>query len=68
MQAIKYVTTVNTHGQIVLPRVRLKKGTPVEVIVLMREPGDEYIDLLEASKSSLAFWDNPIDDEVWNDA
>lgn len=28
-------------------------------------PGD---DLLKAAESSLAFWDNPVDDEVWNDA
>lgn len=25
-------------------------------------------DMLKAAESSLAFWDNPIDDEVWNDA
>ena len=26
-----------------------------------------YIDLARASESSLNFWDNDIDDEVWND-
>lgn len=25
-------------------------------------------DLLRASEASLSFWDNPVDDEVWNDA
>lgn len=28
----------------------------------------ETWELLEAAESSLAFWDNPIDDEVWNNA
>lgn len=25
-------------------------------------------DLLKAAESSLSFWDNPVDDEAWNDA
>jgi len=28
---------------------------------------DDYSDLQEASQSSMSFWDNEIDDEVWND-
>ncbi len=28
---------------------------------------DDYTDLQEASQSSMSFWDNEIDDEVWND-
>lgn len=31
-----------------------------------KEEKQIYRDLLEASESSLKFWDNPIDDEVWN--
>lgn len=27
-----------------------------------------FADLETASQSSMGFWDNPIDDEVWNDA
>lgn len=27
---------------------------------------EHSIDLQEASYSSMAFWDNPLDDEVWN--
>lgn len=30
--------------------------------------GEDVGELLAASESSLAFWDNPVDDEVWNDA
>ncbi len=29
---------------------------------------DEFADLTAASQSSLGYWDNPIDDEDWNDA
>ncbi len=27
---------------------------------------EDYTDLQEASQSSMSFWDNDIDDEVWN--
>jgi len=39
---------------------------PREVIV--RDPeADDFGDLTEAAQSSLGFWDNPTDDEDWND-
>lgn len=28
---------------------------------------DDFSDLVLASESSSSFWDNPIDDEVWNE-
>jgi len=28
---------------------------------------NDFSDLLQASQSSMGFWDNPIDDETWND-
>jgi hypothetical protein len=28
---------------------------------------DEFADLTEAAQSSLEFWDDPLDDEEWND-
>ncbi|AXF55330.1 DUF2281 domain-containing protein [Salicibibacter kimchii] len=34
----------------------------------MKREKEEYRDLLQASESSMDFWDNKIDDEVWNDA
>ncbi|NOT63692.1 MAG: DUF2281 domain-containing protein [Acidobacteria bacterium] len=67
MQTLKYVTQVDTRGRIVLREVPLKHGVEVEVTVLSREePASE--DLSRAAETSLSFWDNPIDDEVWNDA
>jgi hypothetical protein len=32
------------------------------------ESADDFNDLLSAAESSLGFWDNPWDDEDWNDA
>jgi len=37
-------------------------------LYLSQKEPDHFADLLAASESSLAFWDNPIDDEVWNSA
>jgi hypothetical protein len=41
----------------------------VEYIVFLktRRENDEFKDLLLASESSMKFWDNKTDDEVWND-
>jgi glutamine amidotransferase PdxT len=37
-------------------------------VVVISEPADTFDDLLAAAESSLGFWDNPCDDEDWNDA
>jgi hypothetical protein len=38
-------------------------------VVYVRPEGDDACaDLLTAAESSLAFWDNPFDDEDWNHA
>lgn len=66
MKAFKYMTEVDSKGRIRLPKLRLRRGTRVEVIILEHE--EVETDLLKAAETTLAFWDNPIDDEVWNDA
>ena len=64
--AYKFVTEIGPNGRIELA-VPAPAGTPVEVIVLV--PGaDEFVELTAAAGSSTDFWDNPIDDEDWNDA
>lgn len=68
MQALTYKAEVGAEGEVTLPRLSLNPGTPVEVIVLVREPESEFDSLLAASESSTDFWDNPIDDAVWNNA
>ena len=47
-------------------KVPFPKGTRVAVFVV-EELEDDIGDLLSAAQSRLDFWDNPIDDEVWND-
>jgi hypothetical protein len=42
-------------------------GSQVTVYVV-EGSGDEFHDLAAAASSSLDFWDNPEDDEDWNNA
>jgi len=65
---LKYKAEVGEEGTITLPRLYLDKGTSVEIIVLVRESDAENDALLAASQSSTDFWDNTIDDAVWNNA
>ena len=72
MLAQKYEMEVGENGAVTLPPLNLAHRTPVEVIVLVHneahssDEGGRF--LLSASESSTAFWDNLVDDEVWNDA
>jgi hypothetical protein len=47
--------------------VPLAPGVHVTVFVIESTNG-AFHDLLLASQSSLDFWDNPLDDEDWNNA
>lgn len=64
--AIKYDLQVQDDGKLEL-QVPWPKGTFVSIFVV-HIPPDEFNDLASAATSSLDFWDNPIDDEVWNNA
>jgi len=66
MKAFKYATEVDSKGRITLPRLRLMRGARVEVIILEHE--GNTVDLLKAAETTLAFWEDPIDDEMWNTA
>lgn len=63
--ALKYDVEVNKDGLVELA-VPFPAGAHVTVFIL--ETGESFTDLLFASQSSLAFWDNPLDDEDWNNA
>ncbi|MEO8168883.1 MAG: DUF2281 domain-containing protein [bacterium] len=65
-QVLKYYTSVKQGGRVELDKIPLKAGTKLEVILL--ETDDQFEDLVKASETSLEFWNNSIDDEVWNDA
>ncbi len=64
--ALKYEMEVSDGGRLEL-ETPLSKGTRV-VLFVVRESPDDFSDLTKASESTLEFWDNPIDDEEWNDA
>ena len=68
MQAIRYVAEINEDGGLTIPRLSLRQGTSVEVIVLVQDTPCETHDLRSASESSLSFWDNEVDDRVWKNA
>lgn len=63
--ALKYDVEVTENGQVELT-VPFPAGAHVTVFVV--EAGELFSDLMSASESSLAFWDNPYDDEEWNNA
>lgn len=65
MRAYRYHSEVKGNGRIEIPPVPLRNGMKVEVIILP-ESDIEFAELLRASESSLNFWDNPIDDRIWN--
>jgi hypothetical protein len=65
MEALKFYTNIGEDGKINLPKIEKLRGRRAEIIILPVEEGFE--DLLIASDSSLDFWNNPIDDEIWND-
>ncbi len=69
MKAIRRRERIEPGGRLVVHDLAVAAGTAVEVIVLVGEPTEAGVEpLLAAAESSLAFWDNPIDDETWNDA
>ncbi|MEA1864050.1 MAG: hypothetical protein U9N46_02450 [Euryarchaeota archaeon] len=43
----------------------LSKGVQV-VLFVVRESPDNFSDLMQASESTLEFWDNPIDEGGWD--
>jgi len=64
--AFKYDVQVMEKGRVEL-YVPVPAGEYVTVVVIP-EPADTFDDLLAAAESGLGFWDNPFDDEDWNDA
>jgi hypothetical protein len=63
--ALKYDVEVQENGKVELT-VPFAAGARIAVIVL--EEPDDFSDLLAATQTSLGFWDNPYDDEDWNNA
>lgn len=62
---LRYDLKVPPHG-----RIELQLPLPVasRVTVYVVEDRHEADELLAAATTSTEFWDNPLDDEDWNDA
>lgn len=60
---IKIRARVDVRGRVKLPPLDVFKGKDVDIIIYGE---DEFVDLLKASGSSLGFWENAVDDEIWN--
>ncbi len=63
--ALKYDLEVKDDGRVEI-EVPFPAGAHVTVFVIQSD--DTFQDLLAASGSSVEFWDNPFDDEDWNNA
>ena len=63
--ALTCETEVQDGGRVEVA-VPLSQGTKVVVFVVPE--ADRMRDLVAASESTLSFWDNPLDDEDWNNA
>lgn len=65
--AIRYEAEVDQQGRLQIA-VPFAPGSRVVVFVIEESSAEVGDDLLSAAQSSLDFWDNPFDDEDWNDA
>lgn len=63
--ALKYDVQVQEDGRVELA-VPFSAGEHITVFVI--KSGNQFEDLVNASESSLDFWNNPFDDEDWNNA
>jgi hypothetical protein len=64
--ALKYEVEVQDHGLVEF-NVPFAPGARVVVFVI-HEQEEPFPELLSAAESSLDFWNNPLDDEDWNNA
>lgn len=64
-RAFKFELEVLDHGRLEL-EVPLTAGARV-VVFVVPEVDEAMDDLVAATRTSLSFWDNPMDDKDWND-
>lgn len=67
MRTVRVIRRVREGGKVDLDDLPLRVGQTVQVIVFPVDD-DDAVELTRLGESGLTFWDNDIDDEVWNDA
>jgi len=67
MQAYRYILNIDENGKLETLEVPELKKSRVEVIIVPLTM-DEETDFLKVSESSIGFWENDVDDQVWNNA
>ena len=65
-RAYRYDVEIKDDGKLKIIHLPFRKGTHLEVILIERNE-DNFSDLLNATTCDLDFWNNPIDDEEWNE-
>jgi hypothetical protein len=65
-QAYKFDTETGPMGTVSVS-IPVPPGTHVEVLVVVPQ-SDDFQELVTAAESSTDFWQNPQDDQDWNNA
>ncbi len=65
LNTLRFKAVIGEKGKLVLEGLPYPENSKIEVIIL-KEGADLFEDITKASESSLKFWNNKIDDEVWN--
>ena len=65
-EALRYEVEVTEQGRVEVT-VPFSPGSRV-VVLVFEESEDSFADLREAAQTGLGFWDNPFDEEDWNNA
>ncbi|MBI4719066.1 MAG: hypothetical protein HY763_14770 [Planctomycetes bacterium] len=66
MRGLRVIKQVEPSGGVRLDSLPFAPGETVEILVLSWNGNRD--DINDLSESGLKFWDNDVDDRVWNDA
>lgn len=65
LNALRLKARIKKKGELIIKGLPYPINAKLEVIIIKEEP-ESFYDIVKASESSLDFWNNKIDDAVWN--